>query len=388
MSRSSTSTTLKGSRRPTAMILSGLLAGLAAWAWPFPIGPSASSGAVVAWGASSGRGPPLHSRSRSTPLAHQVFQRDANGRATIPIELDESVKDATGRRCVGEGVGEERSAFINNGIAAGAKFVDGKLVGVPVGRPVHDCACTIKKGQQTISRGRRAGLRRRPLGPGRAVEHGRASATWSTSRRRTTAGHGAGDGRQVGPGRGAAALAGRLARPGPLGRPRRPRRAVGRAAQDPDQGGRPGPAVRAWRWSSRPACRSAWSSAAHGGTSMEQWDPAKKGEGGNSLYGSMLRQVKLAGGKVKGVLWYQGESDAIGDDGRKVYPQGLRRLHRRRPRRPRPARPAVLLRPDRPVRHRRRPKGWNAVQDAQRRIPDRVPEHGRRLGRSTWSSTT
>ena len=49
---------------------------------------------------------------------------------------------------------------------------------------------------------------------------------------------------------------------------------------------------------------------AHGGTSMEQWDPAKKGEGGNSLYGSMLRQVKLAGGKVKGVLWYQGESDA------------------------------------------------------------------------------
>ncbi len=24
----------------------------------------------------------------------------------------------------------------------------------------------------------------------------------------------------------------------------------------------------------------------------------------------MLRQVKLAGGKVRGVLWYQGESDA------------------------------------------------------------------------------
>src|SRR5262249_11890123 len=49
---------------------------------------------------------------------------------------------------------------------------------------------------------------------------------------------------------------------------------------------------------------------AHGGTSMAQWDPAKKGEGGKSLYGSMLRQVKLAGGKVRGVLWYQGESDA------------------------------------------------------------------------------
>ena len=44
---------------------------------------------------------------------------------------------------------------------------------------------------------------------------------------------------------------------------------------------------------------------------MEQWNPAKKEQGGNSLYGSMLRQVKLAGGKVRGVLWYQGESDAM-----------------------------------------------------------------------------
>src|SRR5262249_11210001 len=30
---------------------------------------------------------------------------------------------------------------------------------------------------------------------------------------------------------------------------------------------------------------------AHGGTSMEQWSPAKKEQGGESLYGSMLRQV-------------------------------------------------------------------------------------------------
>ena len=60
---------------------------------------------------------------------------------------------------------------------------------------------------------------------------------------------------------------------------------------------------------------------AHGGTSMEQWNPAKKEQGGKSLYGSMLRQVKLAGGKVKGVLWYQGESDALGGAAWKAYPQ-------------------------------------------------------------------
>ncbi len=49
---------------------------------------------------------------------------------------------------------------------------------------------------------------------------------------------------------------------------------------------------------------------AHGGTSMDQWSPALKDKGGDSLYGAMIRRVRLAGGHVTGVLWYQGESDA------------------------------------------------------------------------------
>ena len=48
---------------------------------------------------------------------------------------------------------------------------------------------------------------------------------------------------------------------------------------------------------------------AHGGTSMAQWDPALKDRGGDSLYGGMLRRVRAVGGKVKGLLWYQGESE-------------------------------------------------------------------------------
>ena len=48
---------------------------------------------------------------------------------------------------------------------------------------------------------------------------------------------------------------------------------------------------------------------AHGGTSMAQWDPAKKDRGGRSLYGSMLRAWRSTGQPVAGVLWYQGESD-------------------------------------------------------------------------------
>lgn len=47
-----------------------------------------------------------------------------------------------------------------------------------------------------------------------------------------------------------------------------------------------------------------------GGTSMDQWSPALKDKGGDSLYGATLRRVRAGGGKLKGVVWYQGESDA------------------------------------------------------------------------------
>ena len=50
--------------------------------------------------------------------------------------------------------------------------------------------------------------------------------------------------------------------------------------------------------------------SAHGGTSMQQWDPARKGEGGGSLYGATLKRFEGVGGRVAGILWYQGESDA------------------------------------------------------------------------------
>ncbi len=49
---------------------------------------------------------------------------------------------------------------------------------------------------------------------------------------------------------------------------------------------------------------------AHGGTSMEQWSPGHKDRGSDSLYGAAMRRISAAGGKVKGVLWYQGEADA------------------------------------------------------------------------------
>jgi sialate O-acetylesterase len=59
-----------------------------------------------------------------------------------------------------------------------------------------------------------------------------------------------------------------------------------------------------------------------GGSSMEQWDPAKKHLGGESLYGSMWISLRQAAQPVAGVLWYQGESDA----GPKTIPVYTKRM--------------------------------------------------------------
>ena len=67
-------------------------------------------------------------------------------------------------------------------------------------------------------------------------------------------------------------------------------------------------------------------SAAHGGTSLKQWDPALKEKGGESLYGSMLKQVRRAGGHVKGALWYQGESDTPDDELAAMYRERFKKF--------------------------------------------------------------
>jgi hypothetical protein len=111
---------------------------------------------------------------------------------------------------------------------------------------------------------------------------------------------------------------------------------------------------------------------AHGGTSMEQWNPSKKDEAGNSLYGSMLRQVKLAGGKVKGVLWYQGESDA-NEKAATVYPKVFAEfIGAVRKELGQPELPFYFVQIGRFI-HQEDPKSWNAVQDAERRTAERVP---------------
>ncbi|BBH24952.1 hypothetical protein Back11_62970 [Paenibacillus baekrokdamisoli] len=50
--------------------------------------------------------------------------------------------------------------------------------------------------------------------------------------------------------------------------------------------------------------------SAVGGSTMLDWDPARLETEPQSLYGDMIRKIRELGGSVKGVLWYQGESEA------------------------------------------------------------------------------
>ena len=113
----------------------------------------------------------------------------------------------------------------------------------------------------------------------------------------------------------------------------------------------------------------------HGGTSMAQWDPAKKRNGSKSLYGATIRRLEKNGGRVAGVIWYQGEAETTFPAGPEQHTQGMRALARAfRRDAHHPQLPIVVVQIARVVAdadwvsHQR----WNAVQDRQRRLPELI----------------
>ena len=62
-----------------------------------------------------------------------------------------------------------------------------------------------------------------------------------------------------------------------------------------------------------------------GGTSIAQWDPALRVKGDESLYGAMLERIQMVG-RIRGVLWYQGESEALEPTKAPTYERNLLRL--------------------------------------------------------------
>lgn len=114
---------------------------------------------------------------------------------------------------------------------------------------------------------------------------------------------------------------------------------------------------------------------AHGGTSMDQWDPAKKAEAGASLYGATIRRMQAVGGKIKGILWYQGEAEASA----KLAPVFQAKFEKL----------IEAFRADTGVANlpfyyvqiglhvsNGAPLEWNAVQEAQRLVELKVPRTG------------
>jgi sialate O-acetylesterase len=112
---------------------------------------------------------------------------------------------------------------------------------------------------------------------------------------------------------------------------------------------------------------------AHGGTSMAQWDPALKDKAGASLYGSMMRRFKAVGGKVAGVLWYQGESDANADAS-KVFAQKFEAfIAACRSDMGNPELPFYYVQIGRFVRDGGEADSWNRVQEDQRVLAAKIP---------------
>jgi len=111
---------------------------------------------------------------------------------------------------------------------------------------------------------------------------------------------------------------------------------------------------------------------AHGGTTLEQWDPARRAEGGNSLYGSLYRRCQVVGGRVKGLLWYQGCSDATRQVA-SLYTKRLTHLIAAiRQDLESPELPVFVVQIGRVVGAGWDPSGWEKVREAQRMVASRV----------------
>jgi len=109
---------------------------------------------------------------------------------------------------------------------------------------------------------------------------------------------------------------------------------------------------------------------AHGGTSMDQWDPLKQDLGGAALYGSMLSSLRDVAQPVAGVLWYQGCSDTH-PTGVSQYAAKMQQLVAAvRRDLGQPKVPWIVVQIGRVVGTIGGEREWNAIQELQRLLPN------------------
>lgn len=115
--------------------------------------------------------------------------------------------------------------------------------------------------------------------------------------------------------------------------------------------------------------------AAHGGTSLGQWSQELAPMGGGSLYGGMLERVRRAGGKVRGLLWYQGESDCSPADARTYAARFDAWIAAARRDLGEPDLPVAVVQLGRWIWPGDEPtdEAWDIVREALADLPNRVP---------------
>lgn len=112
--------------------------------------------------------------------------------------------------------------------------------------------------------------------------------------------------------------------------------------------------------------------AAHGGTSLAQWSHTKKNEGLSSLYGAMLERIRLAGGRLAGILWYQGESDASPESSATYRDRFIDWVKAVRADTGKPDLPVVTVQLGCVADAGRNPYGWEKMREIQYALPEHI----------------
>ena len=113
-------------------------------------------------------------------------------------------------------------------------------------------------------------------------------------------------------------------------------------------------------------------SCGHGGTTMAQWDPALKKLGDKSFYGAMCNRLKRLGGKVAGVIWYQGCSDAT-KEAAPIYTRNMIKFVKAlRKDAGNPLLPFVMVQIGRVCNSTLDPADWNSIRSQQCTMPDKI----------------
>lgn len=112
---------------------------------------------------------------------------------------------------------------------------------------------------------------------------------------------------------------------------------------------------------------------AHGATTLEQWSWRRRDQGGASLYGAMCERLRRAGGRLAGLLWYQGESEGWNEVAAASYGTDFATwIDHLRADLDRPQLPVIAVQIGRTTLDSPRASAWNAVQLAQYELPLRV----------------